>query len=348
MITGGQGKVLCDECSDTLDAAEMYNTKSGKFHVLKHKMTVPRESHSQTTLGKGGFLIAGGFDGTGSATATAEIFKKGKFKAIANMSNARALHSATALDGGKILICGGEDDTGTIRDTCDIFSPKSKTFTPTANVMTIPREDQTATLLDSGMVLIAGGLTTGFNSTDTAEVYDPTLDTFTPTNNNMSDFRTSHTATLMANGKVLVAGGFDTDALDTADVFDPGTNSFLAAPNMNEFREDQSATLLDSNLVLICGGEDALGGPESSFHNSCEFYDADLNTFTDSKNAMTEHRGSHQAVLLESGRVLLIGGVEEADANISAEIYFPGKDSFAPTGSMHVPRSDFGAGAASK
>jgi Kelch motif protein/galactose oxidase-like protein len=348
LITGGQGKVVCETCSDTLDAAEIYNTKKGKFQVLKNKMTKPRESHTQTLLERGGFLITGGFDGTGLATATAETFRRGKFLATANMSNPRAAHSATRLDGGKVLICGGEDDTGTIRDTCDIYTPKTKTFTPTANVMTIPREDHTATLLDSGKVLITGGLTTGFSTTDTAEVYDPVLDTFTATSNNLTDFKTSHTATLLANGKVLVAGGLDANALDTADLYDPTANSFTSTPDMNEFREDHTATLLESDQVLICGGEDAADSPESSFHNSCEIYDAVLNTFTDTANVMTEHRGSHRAVLLENGKVLLIGGVEEADAQISAELYTPTKDTFAPTGSMHVARSDFGAGSSSR
>ena len=353
LITGGQGKLVCDECNDTLNVAEVYNTKKGKFHVLKNKMTVPRESHSQTTLERGGFLIAGGFDDTGNATATAEVFKNGKFKAVGNMSTPRAQHSATRLDGGKVLICGGENDVGTILDTCDIYSPKSKTFTPTANVMTIPRADPTATLLDSGMVLIAGGRTTGGDSIASAEVYDPALDTFTATNNDMTDARQAFTATLLPNGSVLVAGGFDSgfgnDALDTADLYDPVTSTFTAAPDMNEFREDHTATLLESDTVLVCGGEDKSDSSDtSSFHNGCEIYDPVANTFTDTANPMTEHRGSHQAVLLESGSVLIIGGVEESDANITAEIYRPKKDTFTPTGSMHQSRSDFGAGSSSR
>ena len=354
LITGGQGKLVCDECSDTLNVAEVFNTKTGKFRELKHKMKVPRESHTQTTLGRGGFLIAGGFDDTGNATATAEVFKNGKFKAVGNMSSPRAAHSATRLKGGKVLICGGENDVGTILDTCDIYNPKSQTFTPTANNMTIPRQDHTATLLDGGLVLIAGGqIPPFFDATPTAEVYDPALDTFTATTNDMSDPRTSFAASLLPNGSVILTGGFDSgfgdDALDTADLYDPGTNSFTAAPNMNEFREDHTSTALENDTVLICGGEDKSDSSDtSSFHNGCEIYDPVANTFTDTVNPMTEHRGSHQAVLLESGSVLIIGGVEESDANITAEIYRPKKDTFTPTGSMHQSRSDFGAGSASR
>ncbi len=62
-------------------------------------------------------------------------------------------------------------------------------------------------------------------------------------------------------------------------------------------------------------------------------------TFTAVAN-MAAARSSHTATLLQDGRVLITGGVDEHSARLSsAEIYDPTQRTFTPTGSMTLARS---------
>ena len=58
--------------------------------------------------------------------------------------------------------------------------------------------------------------------------------------------------------------------------------------------------------------------------------------------SMTVGRDGHTATLLADGRVLVAGGLENADSShplSSAELYDPATGEFSPTGSMSIPRS---------
>src|SRR5208282_4340672 len=97
--------------------------------------------------------------------------------------------------------------------------------------------------------------------TNTAEVFDPGTGATTATVNNMSSPRALHSATLLGDGTVLIAGGATDNAADltaTADIYDPGANSFTATGSMLESRGAHAAALLDtgslSGQVLIAGG----------------------------------------------------------------------------------------------
>jgi hypothetical protein len=140
--------------------------------------------------------------------------------------------------------------------------------------MIAPREQHSATVLANGTVLIAGGLVfsgysaSGFRSS--AEIYDPVAGTFTWVAN-MTNARYNHTATLLLNGKVLIAGGTNSashpvyrpfgNALQTAELFDPSSNTFIATGNMVYGRYQHQAVLLGSGMVLITGGYDVTGTP---------------------------------------------------------------------------------------
>ena len=65
----------------------------------------------------------------------------------------------------------------------------------------------------------------------------------------------AHTATLLGNGKVLVAGGVSSSGyLASAELYDPATNTWSAAPSMNSARYRCAATLLPTGKVLVAGG----------------------------------------------------------------------------------------------
>ena len=173
------------------------------------------------------------------------------------------------------------------------------------------RVGQTATLLASGKVLIVGGLST--SSSDpvaTAELYDPLTGLFSSTGSMMTA-RAGHAATLLQNGKVLVTGGLNhrslTTDVDTAEIYDPATGSFLATGSMEVARWAHTSTLLPNGTVLVVGGGSLFS----------EIYHPSTGSFSISALTESEHSG-HSTTLLQDGRVLVIGGAEFPS---TAELY---------------------------
>ena len=172
--------------------------------------------------------------------------------------------------------------------------------------------------------------------TGTAAVAD-TL-TFYESSDDMIQLRYSHTATLLPNGKVLLAGGngLAVGLLDSAELYDPDTDSFIATGSMNQARILHTATLLPSGKVLIAGGP---GGPSLTL-DSAEIYDPATGTFTNT-GKMNQGRHSHTATLLPSGKVLIAGGQNDDSGPLalnSAELYDPSTGTFTTTGNMNQAR----------
>jgi hypothetical protein len=204
----------------------------------------------------------------------------------------RTAHAATALADGRILITGGRDSAGNIVAVSEIFDPATNTSTASAT-LTTPRVDHTATLLPDGKVLVAGG-TGASGSLSSAEIFDGSG--FHVLAASMGAARAGHTATLLSNGTVLIAGG---DAAGTAEIFDPGTETFsstllnLAAP-----RTGHTATLFSNDSVLLAGGNT----------DSMELFSAADQTFTlDSQMMSVVHIGQ-EAISLSDTRLLFVGG----------------------------------------
>jgi serine/threonine protein kinase len=83
--------------------------------------------------------------------------------------------------------------------------------------------------------------------------------TFSPTGS-MAAARGSHTATLLSDGRVLISGGYnDSEALSTAELYDPKAGTFSPTGSMAAGRKDHTATLLSDGRVLIAGGRDSSG-----------------------------------------------------------------------------------------
>jgi Kelch motif/Galactose oxidase, central domain len=312
----------------------------------------------------GDVLIAGGVGRLDQSLAAAEFFdpQAGKFQVAGVLSDGRA-GSAAALIGNQLLIAGGFSGTAIINNfslslsggvvpTAEIFDPVAGKFSATG-AMTTARAGYTATTLPSGKVLIAGGLDNHGNVLDTAEIYDPASGKFTLTVTAMSDRRAFQTATLLPNGKVLVAGGV-TDLAggtsNTADLFDPVSETFTQAGAMDHARAGHSATLFTagplSGDVLIAGG----GGGSGLFlkDSSAEVYDSSSGQFLLMRSFMNEARALHTATQLPDGRVLLTGGFDgsvamaagvlsgaSGETSNSAEIFDPAAMEFACIGGFN-------------
>ncbi|XYH98162.1 kelch repeat-containing protein [Sorangium sp. So ce1128] len=210
-----------------------------------------------------------------------------------------------------------------------------------AGAMNVARSDHTETLLPSGLVLVAGGLDARpyeevILNLDSAELYDPKTDSWSFTRGKMRHARGGHTATLLPSGKVLVAGGKQAhfnegdSPLDSAELYDPKTDTWADAGQMLQARAEHTATLLRNGKVLVAGGHPVDFGDEN-----VELYEPDTDrwTFTGT-GPMQIARAEHEAVRLRSGKVLVTGGFNSIGSLASAELYDPDTGDWTPTASM--------------
>ena len=120
--------------------------------------------------------------------------------------------------------------------------------------------------------------------------------------------------------QVLITGGgnilfqepsvkFETASL--AYQWDTTLQRMNPVPDMNEDRAAHTATLLQDGRVLISGGMRYAGPDNNGYRtevtNSVELWDPEMWAFVPMQ-PMNEPRAFHQAVLLDDGRVLVIGG----------------------------------------
>jgi len=156
----------------------------------------------------------------------------------------------------------------------------------------------------------------------------------------MATPRADAAAVKLLNGKVLVCGGTSTGlvggVLNSAELYNPATETFEPTGSMNDPRQGQTITLLRDGRVLVAGGARNIGYRAEL--SSAEIYDPESGAFSPT-GSMSVPREGHTATLLNDGRVLIAGGSDNGQHTIaSAEIYDPALSTFSPTGHMTVPR----------
>ena len=299
-------------------------------------------NHTATRLNNGTVLVTGGWP---NGPTTAELYTSSTLTPPNLVSIAVTPASATLLNNGLVLLAGRVSNSLGWLTSADLYDPATGMFTPTGP-MNFARQQPTSTLLNDGTVLITGGYyypPAGGNalSVATAEIYNPATGVFTYTNGPMGYARSFHTATVLRcacvnDGKVLITGGQSINGtiFDTAELYDPSTQTFAPTGSMATSREEHAATPLNDGTVLITGGQDA------NFTNlsTAEVYDPVAGTFT-AVSTMTDTRSYHTATLLNNGTVLVAGGCCNASGLLlaSAEIYTPTTGMFTSTGSMANP-----------
>jgi Big-like domain-containing protein/Kelch motif protein/galactose oxidase-like protein len=134
--------------------------------------------------------------------------------------------------------------------------------------------------------------------------------------------RSGHTATLLANGKVLVVG------VDTAELYDPVTDTWSSAGSLNTVSAPRTATLLANGKVLVVGVNSALPTVTSS-----ELYDAVANSWSPGGN-LGVARVYFSAALLPNGEVLVAGGCYVTPACGATELYDPTTNTWSAAASL--------------
>ena len=326
LITGGENE------SAWLNSAVLYDPRTGAFTPTGNMISA-RAFHTSTLLQDGTVLITGGEQGsTLPLLKTAEIYNPttGQFTlAATRMTIARENHTATLLQNGQVLIVGGKQ--------ADTYDPTTQVFTQTPNSPT-NRTSQAAVLLPAGTVLITGGYV-GRQPVADAWIFTPSTNKFTLLPATMLVPRANHAMTLMLNNTVLVTGGFSgTSPHDNVDIFDPVQQTFTAGHHMLYHRSNHDAVLLTTGRkagqVLVIGGTTL----ESGFLATNEIYDPNTTLWTQD-GVMSENRSGMTSTLLQSGQVLVAGGLTGNETIQTAERLDPVSHTFTQVGNMTAPRN---------
>jgi len=221
-------------------------------------------------------------------------------------------YTDVTLSGGKIALFGGTElDRGLNNNTMQtisessLFNIKDNKFYCLAN-MHVKRNSSGGVLLRNGNVFIAGGCgSQGFLVVKIAllkscELFNTSNKTFALCKSQMKHARIRPTVCLLPNGNPIIFGGYDgTSHLNSTEIYDINTDSFIEGPRMPSARHGHSATLLFNNEILICAGY----GAEPC---STVIYDPIKNNFREGP-MMIADRKHHHATRLSDGKVLLYG-----------------------------------------
>jgi hypothetical protein len=340
------GGTATGQVGGVLSSAELYDPGARTF-TTTGSMTVPRAGQTITMLRDGRVLLTGGVQNAGfrSELSSAEIYDPaaGTFSVTGSMSTAREGHTATMLRDGTVLIAGGSDNGIHTLDSADIYDPSSGTFRRTGHLHQ-PRVAHVAALLGSGKVLIAGGgrggMPGGYISYDTAEMYDPSTRSFAAVRAHMKSDRVGAAAVKLNDGRVLIVGGksgrvvssrhrnlSSLTPLNTAEIFDPESGTFIRTGDMSAPHYLATATILDNGDVLVVGGW-TIRGPLVVGMRDAEVYQPETNRFVHVGQTNVA-RLTNTATLLNDGEVLIAGGVaDKALITASVEFYSPKQHRF--------------------
>lgn len=327
LIAGGESYSLTTKLDTIHHHCFLYLPAQNKF-MQTGKLNVARHSHTATLLKNGKVLVVGGTSPTAYEKST-EIFDPatGKWTKGQSMFKHRRDHAAVRLKDAKnmVMVSGGfysSDSTSTIA----LYDPGSNSWASPSSSLTEIRRGHTMTMLNTGDVLIAGGVkgknTYTYDSLDTLELFK-TNGTVLPIAAKMHWKRNGHTATLLKSGKVLIVGGIcwkGCTGSKVNDIYDPMKNSVTSLGYPGTPPTGHAAAPLKDGRVLVAG-------------NSSYKSDAKMAVTYDPQGGLTAwkqepkmHYGrrSPQAVTLDSGKVLLVGG--DTDPGIypdAAEVYNP-------------------------
>ncbi|WP_433936177.1 Kelch repeat-containing protein [Sorangium cellulosum] len=342
LVVGGY-----DRDGAILDSAEIFDPMSDTW-LPAERMHTARACHTATELPDGGVLITGGLGPSADdpLLASGELFDpvSGAWSSVSDMFTARIDHIAVPLPDGEVLIAGGWTRGNTIIGSAEVLHLASGTWSSVGDMLTA-RTLHIAAPLQGGEVMVAGGkIPVGPGEIGTlrsAEVFDPAMKAWRSTEPMIVD-RSSPAATVLPDGRVLVTGGDRDEVIDgvehglkvdSAEVFDPASETWSPIPPMPTARSWHTASLLSDGRVLVAGGQGAWPAMDSA-----EVFDPASGVWR-AVAPLVDARTAHTATPLPGGRVLVAGGTGEA-ALASVEVFDPASSVWSPAGAMANARHE--------
>jgi hypothetical protein len=265
------------------------------------------------------------------------------FVRVGDMATPHQTHTSTLLRDGSVLVAGG-NNPNLGGPSAELYDADTHQFRATGSMLRNGRMYHSAVLLTKGVrggeVFIVGGVP---DSKDVAELYDPREGKFHPVGSAIPGFRpvSNNRAVVLPDGRVLIlwsqpVGGGISRISTWINLYDPRTDQFSPARDSRVHREGATLTLLKNGKILLAGGNNGW-----VLESSAILFDP--KTFIAEKVIpMITARQDHVATLLDSGEVLLTGGMvmegSSGKSTAKAELYDPKSNSFVNIEDMRAPR----------
>ncbi len=347
-----------DVGSDTLFSVYLPYTTS---NILAGTLPQPLTSHTSVQMTNGSLFVAGGFDGNGTASATAYTYIEQGFDfqiatLPAGLARARAGHTATLLPDGRVLVVGGATDSdpneaGAFEVTGELYDPNSNGFsTPGFSGAPIRRAFHTATTLsDRGRTFVylfgGRGIVSGTAVQTRSDVtvlelkstaIGDSLINISPGGAVGAFPAVAHhiQLPLLNEGgffRALTAGTYETPDDSNAD---PVSFRFLYAPSDFFFPFEVFEETLPTMRIARTAHAAALASPELAIIAGGRMADGttldNIEVFADeasrffsfpSSSVLRTARYGHTATLLPSGRILILGGINAVGTTIASAEY---------------------------
>lgn len=311
-------------------SAEIYDPASDTWRTVG-AMHEPRSAHRAVLLpGSGMVLVVGGLDGPD----VPELFDPATETWIQTdpMSVSHHVGALVALPDGSALVLGGFAVEGGPTTRVERLDPATRSWTVVGDTVDASSYD-VAAHLDDGRVLLAGRELIPTGNTTSSEIFDPGAGTSSRTGPQARPHSYCASLAKLADGRLLLTGGESEDPaagpsrdafvpwLDVAELFDPTLETWRVTRPMTSDRCAHTTVTIGDGTVLAAGG----WYDTRAFHvaSDTEIYDPVSETWSPA-GSMTTCRANHAAVVLEDGRVLVVGGEDHRGILASAEVYDPG------------------------
>gem|GEM_PF-658207 len=325
-----------DTTNNYTATVEIYDPTTNSWSA-GNSLPAARAYHRAVLLTNSKIFVAGGINSSGGIAITALYNPSGNsWSSGPTLSPYRKLPSATLLGNGLVALVGGEN-SGTALTNTTLYNPDTNTLSEGA-ALPAGRYLHSATALGNNLI-IAGGSSISANLFQDSLIYNSTANQWQAFAN-LKGFRSEHAAVIAGKYLVLLGGTTGIYAYSplhtTAEKLDVSAFLWKNETPMTVSRFIPVASALKNGKVMIAGG--VTTSPSFGYLLSTEIFDPVTNQWTAGPD-LPGPRARATGTLLNNGKVLVVGGQDNAAILSSTVIYDPDTNSWSPGPSLTYART---------